>query len=638
MIKLSSIKIKILILIAGIGIVLSLLLAFYSPQQSKTLARDLLYKDVAFITDLLAENLGIGMQTIILDDGQALEQTLELLKEDPASKDITISRIKVFNESLEFVKGLNTGKIEKAGFSASDNTQLLETDHTLVAWSPMRDADGNILGYVEIDFSKEFLLNRTAATSRKSFLISVVIFLINMVLGYYFVQRIVSSLQILRNAAEKVANGDVEVDIDVSSKDEVGELAESIRRVVESLKAKAQVAHEIAQGNISVETNVLSEKDELGKAMEIMKQKITAMTSDVKKLATAVLEGNLNERVNISQHNGEYASIVQGVNNTLDAVSSPIREASEALEKLANRDLTSKMHGNYKGDFAKLKNSLNIMVDNLNQALQQVSSGAQQVHSASNQISSGSQSLAQAASEQASSLQEVSSSLKEMASMTRQNSNNTKEASSMSRHTSNKTDEGMGSMTRLSDVMDKIKTSSDETSKIIKTIDDIAFQTNLLALNAAVEAARAGEAGKGFAVVAEEVRNLAMRSAEAAKNTADLIEQAVNNAEEGVNVNQEVMKNLEEIREQVLKVNEVMNEITTASDQQTNGIEQLNSAIDQLNQLTQQNAANSEESASTAQELSSQATEMMNMVDSFNLTNVGHKMAVRADGSISDQF
>ena len=185
------------------------------------------------------------------------------------------------------------------------------------------------------------------------------------------------------------------------------------------------------------------------------------------------------------------------------------------------------------------------------------------------------------------------------------------------------TNRGVESMNRLSEAIDRIKTSSDETAKIVNTIDEIAFQTNLLALNAAVEAARAGDAGKGFAVVAEEVRNLAMRSAEAAKNTADLIEESVENAESGVSINQEMLQNLEEINAQVSKVGAVMEEIATGSNQQNEGIEQISTGVDQVNTVTQQSAANAEESASAAEELSSQSAEMQNLVRSFQLSENG---------------
>jgi methyl-accepting chemotaxis protein len=178
----------------------------------------------------------------------------------------------------------------------------------------------------------------------------------------------------------------------------------------------------------------------------------------------------------------------------------------------------------------------------------------------------------------------------------------------------------MESMKRLSESIRQIKTSSDATAKIVKTIDEIAFQTNLLALNAAVEAARAGDAGKGFAVVAEEVRNLAIRSAEAAKNTANRIEESVKNAAGGVAINQEVLKNLDEINAQIRKVSEVMAEIAGASEQQSQGIEQVNTAVEQLNMVVQQVAANAEQSASAAQELWKQADVMQSMIGQFHLS------------------
>jgi len=177
-------------------------------------------------------------------------------------------------------------------------------------------------------------------------------------------------------------------------------------------------------------------------------------------------------------------------------------------------------------------------------------------------------------------------------------------------------------MKRMATAINEIKTSSDNTAKILKTIDDIAFQTNLLALNAAVEAARAGEAGKGFAVVAEEVRNLAMRSADASKNTADMIEESVKNAESGVKITEDVAAALSKTVESSTKVSDLIAEIAAASNEQALG-EQVNTAVAQMNTVTQQNAANSEESASAAEELSSQAAELANMVGNFHLSSSG---------------
>jgi methyl-accepting chemotaxis protein len=241
--------------------------------------------------------------------------------------------------------------------------------------------------------------------------------------------------------------------------------------------------------------------------------------------------------------------------------------------------------------------------------------GSEQVAAAAGQLSSSSQSMSEGASEQASSLEEVSSSLEEMASMTKQNADSARQANSLSQETDNAAREGMQSMIRMSEVIGKIKTSSDETAKIIKTIDEIAMQTNLLALNAAVEAARAGEAGRGFAVVAEEVRNLAQRSAEAAKNTAVLIEESKQNSEDGVHATDAVAKTLDQIVASIQKVTQLIAEVSAATQEQSQGIEQVNTAVAQMDKVTQQNAATAEESASSSEELSSQARNLNDMVE-----------------------
>jgi methyl-accepting chemotaxis protein len=240
--------------------------------------------------------------------------------------------------------------------------------------------------------------------------------------------------------------------------------------------------------------------------------------------------------------------------------------------------------------------------------------GSDQVASASTQVSAASQSLAEGATEQAAGLEETSSSLEEMAAMTKQNADNAEQANTLACEAQTAASSGTESMSRMNQAIQEIQKSSGETSKIIKVIDEIAFQTNLLALNAAVEAARAGEAGKGFAVVAEEVRNLAMRSAEAAKDTANRIEESVKNSEHGVAIASEVAKTLDDIVRSVGKTNELVSEIAAASREQAQGIDQVNTAVAQMDKVTQQNAANAEESASASEELNAQADSMNDIV------------------------
>ncbi len=243
-----------------------------------------------------------------------------------------------------------------------------------------------------------------------------------------------------------------------------------------------------------------------------------------------------------------------------------------------------------------------------------LTSGAQEVAAASNQVASSGQSLAQGSSEQASSLEETSASLEELAAMTNQNAENAGQADTLARETGETVQKANLTMQQLRRAMEKITQASDETAKIIKTIDEIAFQTNLLALNAEVEAARAGEAGAGFAVVADEVRNLAMRAAEAARNTAQLIETNLEDIKQGAELVNATDQAFGEVQDSVSKVSELVGEIAAASREQSQGIQQINQAATQMDKVTQQMAAMAEESAAASEELSAQSQTMLGQV------------------------
>ncbi len=272
------------------------------------------------------------------------------------------------------------------------------------------------------------------------------------------------------------------------------------------------------------------------------------------------------------------------------------------------------------------------LVKKLAQVASKLSTGAEQLNAASGEISSSSQQMAEGATEQAATLEETSSSLNETASTTRINAESAKEANQMSAEVSALANQSKAAMTRMTEVIGKIKNSSDETAKILKTIDEIAFQTNLLALNAAVEAARAGEAGKGFAVVAEEVRNLAQRSAEAAKSTATLIEESQANGDEGVRTSSEVAEALNQAIDGVAKVTELIAKVSGASEEQAKSIDLVNSATGEMDKATQAIAANAEESAASSEELSAQANELAGIVNEMKAI-IGN---VKSEGSQHD--
>ncbi len=255
------------------------------------------------------------------------------------------------------------------------------------------------------------------------------------------------------------------------------------------------------------------------------------------------------------------------------------------------------------------------LVKPINRIVAGLSDGSDQVASASSQVSASSQHLAEGASEQASSLEETSSSLEEMSSMTKQNADNANHAKAMMNEARGVVEQANTQMAQLAEAIGEITRSSEETGKIIKTIDEIAFQTNLLALNAAVEAARAGEAGAGFAVVADEVRNLALRSAEAARNTSDLIEKTIKAVKNGNEMTASTQQAFRANAELSGKISQLVDEIATASEEQAHGIQQVNTAVTEMDKVTQQTAANAEESASAAEEMNAQAQQMRMYVE-----------------------
>ncbi len=263
--------------------------------------------------------------------------------------------------------------------------------------------------------------------------------------------------------------------------------------------------------------------------------------------------------------------------------------------------------------------------------------GASQVAAAARQVAGSSQQMAEGASTQASSLEETSATLEELTSQTRQNAANAEQANTMAASARDAAQRGTHAMAQMVEAINKIRASANDTAKIIRTIDEIAFQTNLLALNAAVEAARAGEAGKGFAVVAEEVRNLAQRSAEAARNTTGLIEDSQRNSESGVKASEQVAQILTEIANVAAKVTEVNAEVSTATREQAQGIEQINIVVSQMDQLTQSNAASSEEAASASEELSGQAVELNHVVDQLQSLISGNDRRSAGDETAHEQ-
>ncbi|MBZ9621863.1 methyl-accepting chemotaxis protein [Clostridium sp. FP2] len=543
--------------------------------------------------------------------------------------------------------------ISATGASGKSSKALQESIDSLIT---MKSADANIKSE-----------NNSSNANRAIDIMIILLIagvLIAITLGFFLSNIISKPLKLLADAADKVAVGEVDVNITAKTKDEIGKLMVSFAKMVDNIKSQAQSAEKISRGDLNVEIIPKSDKDVLSKSLKLVLETLQKLVAEAQMLTKAAVEGKLSIRGNEDAFKGGYKEIVLGINKTLDAVIEPVKEASEILKQMANGNLKVQVKGDYKGDhgdiknalndtidslssyvteisevldemsnsnlqltinneykgdFAQIKDALNLIIQSFNEVFTEINTAADQVSAGSNQVSDGSQALSQGTTEQASSIEELTASITEVAAQTKQNAVNASQANELALNAKEGAALGNSHMKEMLKSMEEINESSSSISKIIKVIDDIAFQTNMLALNAAVEAARAGQHGKGFAVVAEEVRNLAARSAKAAKETTDLVEGSIKKVEIGTKIANNTAESLDQIVVGISKAATLVGEIASASNEQATAIYQINKGIEQVSDVVQTNSATAEQSAAASEELSSQASMLKSMVGKFNL-------------------
>jgi methyl-accepting chemotaxis protein len=353
-----------------------------------------------------------------------------------------------------------------------------------------------------------------------------------------------------------------------------------------------------------------------------------AVEKEVASIVEGAVKGDFTRRIEMQGKEGFFKQLGAGMNQLLQTSETGLNEVVRVLGALSRGDLTEKITAEYSGTFGQLKDDSNSTVEQLKKIVGQIKEAVESINTGSKEIAQGNQDLSQRTEEQASSLEETASSMEELTSTVKQNAENAKQANQLAIGASDVAGKGGAVVSQVVDTMASINESSRKIVDIISVIDGIAFQTNILALNAAVEAARAGEQGRGFAVVAAEVRNLAQRSAAAAKEIKTLIGDSVDKVENGSKLVAQAGSTMEEIVTSIKRVTDIMAEISAASAEQSAGIEQVNQAITQMDEVTQQNAALVEEAAAAAESLEEQAQNLSTSVSVFKLDSRASGMMV----------
>jgi methyl-accepting chemotaxis protein len=493
-------------------------------------------------------------------------------------------------------------------------------------------------------------------------------------LSWIIGNRIVLPLRNATAVANAIAQGRMDNTIAAATRDETGQLLDSMRRMQDQLRAVIDAQNEMARqhdagaighridasafpgsyGVMVAETNTLvashidvnmqviaiaqryaigdlspdmpllpGQKRVITETMATIKQNLAAINGEIKRLGSAAAAGDFSQRGDESRFEHDFREMVESLNAMMQVSDHNLTRISDLLRAIAQGDLTVRMDGKFNGVFARIRDDANATVDQLAGIVGRIQNAASSINLAASEIATGNQDLSQRTEQQAANLEETAASMEELTSTVRQNAEHARQANQLAIGAASVASQGGQVVHQVVTTMSGIEASSRRIADIISVIDGIAFQTNILALNAAVEAARAGEQGRGFAVVASEVRTLAQRSAGAAKEIKGLIDDSVEKVSEGSTLVHQAGATMGEIVSSVQRVTDIMAEISAASQEQSAGIEQVNQTVVQMDETTQQNAALVEEATAAARSMEEQALLLDEAVSAFRLTAEG---------------